>query len=159
MSSTLAQLETAMTCSPLRSAEENRAPGAAATTWSFCRTRSSATRSTAPGRALASRIRKTAMTPPGQPVGSDGPHARGAVRDAQVERWVLAPMSPGKRVRDVPRPAPGRLRPAATAVAAGPGGARSGPANVRDELRDLVDQRLLVRLEIVAAHAADHGQD
>ena len=41
MSSALSQLDTASTWSPLRSAWANTAPGADATTWSFCRTRSS----------------------------------------------------------------------------------------------------------------------
>src|SRR3954452_3786325 len=64
MSSTVAQLETASTRSPLRSDCVNTMPVAFATTSCSCWTSSSDRRLIAPGRAVASRMRKTAIPPP-----------------------------------------------------------------------------------------------
>src|SRR3954447_6391253 len=64
MSSTLRQLETASTRSPLRRDCTKTMPGALATTSCSCWTSSSESRSIAPGRAVASRMRKTAISPP-----------------------------------------------------------------------------------------------
>src|SRR6185312_700482 len=64
MSWTLRQLETASTWSPLRRDCTNTMPGAFATTSRSCWTSISARRPIAPGRAVASRMRNTAMSPP-----------------------------------------------------------------------------------------------
>src|SRR3954447_14600319 len=123
MSSRLRQLETARTLSPLRKDWTNRTPGAPATTSCSCCTSSSDSRSIAPGRAVASRMRKIAI--PAPIGGGRAPQeVPGAAEDVARATNSVGPAADGRRSQ----PELNHARRAATALVDDGDGDLSGGA-------------------------------